>query len=59
MGQDTRLLADLEGDHINFHNGLCDTDSLGLETALVGPAVLCQGDVAEAAMWALCPLPGG
>lgn len=47
MGQDTRLLADLEGDHINFHHGLWDRDSLGLETALLGSAVPCQGVVAE------------
>lgn len=49
MRQDVRLLADLEGDHINFRHGLCDTGSLGLETAWFGPAVPCQGDVAEAA----------
>lgn len=49
MGENIRLSADPEGDHVNFCHGLCDAGSFGLETALFGPAVPCQGDVVEAA----------
>lgn len=58
MGHDIRLVADLEGglqgDHINFHHGLCSTGSFGLATSLFGPAAPGQGDAGEAAPSPTC-----